>query len=155
MWLRFTSFVVLLLAGAGMGWWLRGWPAACAGMLLAGLAWWLADLARALRVLRSLRDGDTRNLPRMGGGLWGEFADRLRRACSASASAASRTASAGCRSSSRRIQASSNGVILLDAEGRINWCNPTAAAHFGIDTERDHDAAASAISCATRPSRAY
>jgi two-component system phosphate regulon sensor histidine kinase PhoR len=137
MWLRFTSFVVLLVAGAAIGWWLRGWPAACAGMLLAGLAWWVVDLVRALRVLRGLRDGDPQNLPRMGG-LWGEFADRVRRL--------QRIGERRQQDSERRlqefleaIQASSNGVILLDAEGRINWCNPTAAAHFGIDTERDHE----------------
>ncbi len=137
MWLRFTSFVVVLLTGAAVGWWVRGWPAACAGMLLAALAWWFLDVVRALRLLRSLRDGDTHLLPRMRG-LWGEFADRLRRQ--------QRIGERRLQDSERRlqefleaIQASSNGVILLDAEGRINWCNPTAAAHFGIDTGRDNE----------------
>src|SRR6218665_1201543 len=78
MWFRFASFVLLLLAGAGAGWWWRGWPAACAGMLVAGLCWWSLDVLRALRILRSLRDGQLDSLPRMHG-LWGEFADRLRR----------------------------------------------------------------------------
>jgi two-component system phosphate regulon sensor histidine kinase PhoR len=31
------------------------------------------------------------------------------------------------------IQASPNGVVLLDAAGRIEWCNQTAASHFGFD----------------------
>jgi two-component system phosphate regulon sensor histidine kinase PhoR len=35
------------------------------------------------------------------------------------------------------IQASPNGVILLDAEGRIEWCNQTAAGHLGLDAARD------------------
>ncbi len=35
------------------------------------------------------------------------------------------------------IQASPNGVVLIDHEGRIEWCNQTAAAQFGNDAERD------------------
>ncbi|WP_326532737.1 phosphate regulon sensor histidine kinase PhoR [Pseudorhodoferax sp.] len=137
MWLRFSSFVVFMAAGAAAGWWLRGWPAACGGIMLAALAWWLVDVWRALRVLRSLRDGETAALPSMRG-LWGEVADRLRRL--------RRAEQRRLEDSERRlqefleaIQASSNGVMLLDAEGRINWCNPTAASHFGIDIERDRD----------------
>lgn len=35
------------------------------------------------------------------------------------------------------IQASPNGVILLDEQARIEWCNDTAAAHLGLDSQRD------------------
>jgi two-component system phosphate regulon sensor histidine kinase PhoR len=35
------------------------------------------------------------------------------------------------------IQASPNGVILLDEEARIEWCNDTAAAHLGLDAMKD------------------
>jgi two-component system phosphate regulon sensor histidine kinase PhoR len=28
-------------------------------------------------------------------------------------------------------------VVLLDADGRIEWCNQTAAQHFGFDAQRD------------------
>jgi two-component system phosphate regulon sensor histidine kinase PhoR len=35
------------------------------------------------------------------------------------------------------LQNSPNGVILLDERARIEWCNQTAADHFGLDTERD------------------
>lgn len=35
------------------------------------------------------------------------------------------------------LQASPNGVVLLDKEGRIEWCNAMAAAHFGFDSRRD------------------
>jgi two-component system, OmpR family, phosphate regulon sensor histidine kinase PhoR len=37
----------------------------------------------------------------------------------------------------RAIQASPNGVTLLDAEGRIEWCNATASSHLGLDAKRD------------------
>jgi two-component system phosphate regulon sensor histidine kinase PhoR len=36
------------------------------------------------------------------------------------------------------IQASPNGVILLDDEARIDWCNVTAASHLGLDVKKDH-----------------
>jgi len=35
------------------------------------------------------------------------------------------------------IQASPNGVILLDEEARIEWCNETAASHLGLDSLKD------------------
>jgi two-component system phosphate regulon sensor histidine kinase PhoR len=35
------------------------------------------------------------------------------------------------------IQASPNGVLLLDAEDRIEWCNEMAAQHLGIEISRD------------------
>lgn len=35
------------------------------------------------------------------------------------------------------LESSPNGVVLLDEHGRIEWCNGTAASHFGFDPERD------------------
>jgi len=35
------------------------------------------------------------------------------------------------------IQASPNGVILLDEDARIEWCNETAASHLGLDSIKD------------------
>lgn len=35
------------------------------------------------------------------------------------------------------IQASPNGVILLDEQARIDWCNSTAASHLGLDATKD------------------
>ena len=35
------------------------------------------------------------------------------------------------------MQASPNGVVLLDHLGRIEWCNETAAQQFGFDAQRD------------------
>jgi two-component system phosphate regulon sensor histidine kinase PhoR len=35
------------------------------------------------------------------------------------------------------IQASPNGVLLLDEHKRIEWCNQTAAKHLGLDATRD------------------
>jgi len=35
------------------------------------------------------------------------------------------------------LESSPNGVVLLDENGRIEWCNRTAAVHFGFDAQRD------------------
>ena len=35
------------------------------------------------------------------------------------------------------LQATPNGVVLLDAEGRFEWCNQIAAAQLGFDAQRD------------------
>jgi two-component system phosphate regulon sensor histidine kinase PhoR len=35
------------------------------------------------------------------------------------------------------LQASPNGVVILDEQGRIEWCNRVACQHFGLDAERD------------------
>ena len=69
-------------------------------------------------------------------GLWGEIADRARRALRAREQ---RTAQAQARLEEflSAIQASPNGVTLLDAEGRIEWCNQTSADHLGFDRRRD------------------
>jgi two-component system phosphate regulon sensor histidine kinase PhoR len=35
------------------------------------------------------------------------------------------------------IEASPNGVMMLDAGGQIEWCNSVAADHFGLNPQRD------------------
>ena len=35
------------------------------------------------------------------------------------------------------MEASPNGVLLLDAGDQIEWCNRVAADHFGLDPQRD------------------
>lgn len=137
--LRLISFLMLQGLGGLMGAWLapqglqiRG---GLAGMLIAGLLWVLVDFTRGLRLLKWLRDDDVSGVP-LKWGLWGVVAERVRRMV--------RLREAQTRESDHRLQdflaamqASPNGVVLLDAQGRIEWFNQMAAAHFGLDTERD------------------
>lgn len=103
---------------------------------LCGCYAWLAlDGLRGWRLLKWLRSGDTSQIP-LGGGLWGEVLDRVRKLI--------RTRDRVLAESDNRLQeflaalqASPNGVVLLDHEGRIEWCNQTAADHFGLDAQRD------------------
>jgi two-component system phosphate regulon sensor histidine kinase PhoR len=132
---RIGTLVLAQLAGAALGaMQARGWGA-LAGALLASWTWLAVDALRARRVLRWLRDGDQHRAPAQRG-LWGEVADRARRLL--------RQAEHDANGHARRLQdflaalqASPNGVVLLDADGRIEWCNQTAGQHFGFDAERD------------------
>jgi two-component system phosphate regulon sensor histidine kinase PhoR len=103
---------------------------------LAGTYIWLAiDAMRGMRLLRWLRAGDTADIA-LGSGLWGEVFDRIRKLV--------RTRDRALHDSDQRLQdfllalqASPNGVVLLDADGRVEWLNQTAANHFGLDAKRD------------------
>lgn len=108
---------------------------ALAGLVSGGLVWFLLDLSRGARLLRWLRRGNVSNVA-VTSGLWGEVSDRARRLI--------RAREQQTRDSENRLQdflaalqASPNGVVLLDAEGRIEWFNQMAASHFGFDAQRD------------------
>jgi len=132
---RITYFLLWQIAGGGLGLWQGGPWGAALGAALAAWAWFVWDLLRGARVLRWLRNGDLAEVPAMRG-IWGEAADRARRLL--------RRQEAQVRESQDRLQeilaalqATPNGVVLLDAQGRIEWCNQTAANQFGFDAQRD------------------
>lgn len=140
---RFFSLLLLLLVGsfAGFFWgYLRNadavWAWLLTGALSAGLLWWTLDALRGLRVVAWLRSGDLGMAPQMMG-LWGEVVERARRLL--------RERERQIDVSDQRlkdflsaIQASPNGVVLLDAQTQIEWCNQTAADQLGIDSKRDY-----------------
>ncbi len=136
---RFVRFFLFQLIGGGLGRWL--FPVAnpfagfAAGVVLASGLWMLLDLRRGQRLLAWLREGDT-SRPVAVAGLWGEVADRARRLLRQR----DQQVQAGedrLQEFLAAIQASPNGVVLLDAVGRIEWCNQTAAEQFGFDARRD------------------
>ncbi|MEY2801003.1 MAG: hypothetical protein RL513_587 [Pseudomonadota bacterium] len=138
---RLVILVLLLLAGAALGAVVAPSWGAAAGAVVAAICLFVIDLVRAQRLERWLRRVDSGRsqddapFPVMNG-LWGEIADRARRALRASER---RTAQAQARLNEflAAIQASPNGVTLLDPEGRIEWCNQTSADHLGFDPQRD------------------
>ena len=132
---RFFSFLLCELAGGFTGWWLGHDGGMRAGLVAGGLGWLVVDSMRGGRVLRWLRRGDFTAPPAVSG-LWAEVADRARRIL--------RTREQELAESRQRlqeflaaIQASPNGVVLLDPQGRIEWSNQTAAQQFGFDLGRD------------------
>ncbi|MDY0106334.1 MAG: phosphate regulon sensor histidine kinase PhoR [Giesbergeria sp.] len=132
---RFFFFLLWQLAGGGLGWWQSGPWGAALGAATAAWIWFLLDMLRGLRMLSWLRRGDISKAPAMLG-MWGEAVERTRRLVRKQQDLADE--------SHRRLQeilaalqASPSGVVLLDAQGRIEWCNETASEQFGFDAERD------------------
>ena len=117
-------------AGAVLGW-KDAWPGAWAGALL----WLLLDAWRARRLLQALRN-DATGLPAREPGLWGELSERIRKLLRSREQLA-RQAEDRLHEFLEAIQASPNGVVLIDEQGRIEWCNQTAASQLGIDAARD------------------
>lgn len=133
--LRSVELLLLLLGGAAWGWSHGSATGTLIGMLLGALAWIVFDSLRAQRVLRWLAKGEGARMPTVSG-LWGEVAERCRKQF--------RKFDKKIQNSETRlddflaaIQASPNGVVLLDESGRIEWANLTAAAHLGFAPERD------------------
>ena len=136
---RLLRFFLFQLIGGVLGRWLlpvaNPFVGVAAGVVLASGIWILLDLRRGQRLLAWLRDGDA-GRPAAIAGLWGEVAERTRRLLKNQEQQL--LASEGrLQEFLAAIQASPNGVVLLDAMGRIEWCNQTAAAHFGFDPGRD------------------
>ena len=135
MFFRVMVFFCCQVAGGLLGWWQAGPWGAAVGAALAAWLWFVWDMLRGARVVRWLRQGDLVQAPQLHG-LWGEASDRARRLL--------RQLQSQVQESQQRLQevlsalqASPNGVIFLNAEGCIEWSNQIAAAHFGIDVERD------------------
>ncbi len=123
------------LLGAVPGGLLLGTEGAGVGAWLGSLCWALQQLWRAHRLEAWFRGGPLGDPPRLSG-LWREVSDRIRRVL--------RQRDKQVHDHAERlqrylnaIQASPNGVTLLDREGRIEWCNSAASAHLGIDAQRD------------------
>lgn len=136
----FSSFV-LLISGATLGYfWAQSQELQVTfylvvGSLVGAMLWWFWDAIRGLRVVYWLRYGDLAEVPNTFG-LWGTVVDRTRRLL--------RERDRAINASEQRlqdflsaIQASPNGVVLLDENFQIEWCNLTAAFQLGIEPERD------------------
>jgi two-component system phosphate regulon sensor histidine kinase PhoR len=85
-----------------------------------------------MRWLRGAHEGPA---PR-DAGFWGEIGYRIER----SLLALERSAAAERTRLSQFVaamEASPNGVLLLDRGDQIEWCNTRAAEHFGLDPQRD------------------
>lgn len=140
---RWLLLAACALTGGGIGWAFMAGNGLPWGLLLGVLLWLLLDslaLQRLLRWLRSEQSHETLLLmagaqPRLPG-VWGEVADRVRRLLK-KCDQQYGDSQARLDELLAALQASPNGVVLLDAQGRIEWCNQIAAQHFGFDAERD------------------
>jgi two-component system phosphate regulon sensor histidine kinase PhoR len=133
--LRFFLSALAQVLLASVAWWLCGAGAALAAVLLLTWAQLLWENWAAQRVLRWLRKSPSAAEPDLGGN-WGEAATRMRRQLR---EYSQRTAASDARLQEilAALQASPNGITLLDERGAIEWCNHIAQAHFGFEGERD------------------
>jgi len=117
------------------GWWLDGALAAAAGAWLGCMVWVVQQLWRAHRLETWFRAGPVGEPPRLAG-LWREVSDRIRRVLRLREREVQVQVDR-LQHYLEAIQASPNGVTLLDREGRIEWCNSAASQHLGLDAQRD------------------
>lgn len=139
---RFLSFISFLAFGAatGFAWTIyraneKATTDVLIGSLVAGMVWMLIDIWRGYRVRSWLRSGDLTMAPNMAG-WWGVVLERARKLLRER----ERSIAAGeqrLKDFLSAIQASPNGVVMLDANAQIEWCNQTAATQLGIDPVRD------------------
>ncbi|HET7669029.1 MAG TPA: phosphate regulon sensor histidine kinase PhoR [Burkholderiales bacterium] len=120
------AFVVGLIAGAAMGW------AALAGALLLHVVYHARHLAR---LARWAADPVAGNVPE-GKGIWDEVLALVHRFERAAERRELELAEALARFR-RAAQALPDGVIILDGDGRIEWCNDNAAALLALDATAD------------------
>lgn len=129
----------LLALTLGAGWLVAAFSHSITLGLLGcalGAALWLAwDGLRASRVLAWLRLGSAAQTPESVG-VWAEMVEAARKAFKG-LNRKARKSEARLQEFLAAIQASPNGVVLLDKGVAIEWCNFTAAQHLGFDPKRD------------------
>ncbi|MDA7416204.1 phosphate regulon sensor histidine kinase PhoR [Xenophilus arseniciresistens] len=132
---RIALFLIASLGGAVVAGLLSQWRQLWLGAWVGALLWLLGDAWRAQQLVNALRD-DVAGLGVRRMGVWGEIAERVRKLLRVREQQ-TQQAEDRLKEFLAAIQASPNGVILIDDQGRIEWCNQTAAGHLNIDAERD------------------
>ncbi|MDR7096141.1 phosphate regulon sensor histidine kinase PhoR [Hydrogenophaga laconesensis] len=132
---RAIELLLLVALGAVWGWAQESAAITFAGGLVGALAWSFMDGLRARRVMRWLNKGEATRAPNLSGA-WGELVERCRKVIKKLEKKA-QSSDARLEDFLAAIQASPNGVVLLDSSGRIEWSNLTAANHLGFDPQRD------------------
>ena len=123
-----------------LGWLLTQWTHSNAtmgllGCFLGAALWMTWDMAARAVLVRWIQRRDDSKPPKMRG-LWRDLGERIYKSL--------RYQRRKTLDERRRlneflaaIQASPNGVVLLDREGRMDWCNQSASEHLGLDPNED------------------
>jgi two-component system phosphate regulon sensor histidine kinase PhoR len=137
---RLVAAVLAVVAGALAGFFVGG-PlgvavlCTIAGAALGAAVIVLVDAMRGQRLVLWLRGTHEEEAPR-DTGFWGELGYRAERALRGRDKAIKHERGRLDQFLSA-IEASPNGVLLLDEHDQIEWCSSVAADHFGLDLERD------------------
>jgi two-component system, OmpR family, phosphate regulon sensor histidine kinase PhoR len=130
------SLLLWTALAAGLGWWLSGGFVAAVCALAAAILCF-GSMAWKLHRLERWLAGPDLNSDVAWRGLWLEIAQRIQRLIKQRDKQVA-VHEQRLQHFLQAIQASPNGVTLLDDQGRIEWFNDTAAAHLGLDIRRDH-----------------
>ena len=95
----------------------------------------LLDVVRGHRLMAWLRGTQLDTAPR-DTGLWGELGYRIERVVRERDKIIERERGQSGQFLSA-IEVSPNGVLMLDRQDQIHWCNRAAADHFSLDPQRD------------------
>jgi len=144
---RLLTFVLFVLAGGLVGLVLsidinttsmndlHNLPGVAVGILVVAVAWVTLDTLRMSRFLDWIKANNLEPSP-IKAGWWGDMAYRVQRRF--------RQMDTQIGESEKRlddflgaIQASPTGVVLLTADGRLEWFNQMSAQHFGLNIQRD------------------
>jgi two-component system, OmpR family, phosphate regulon sensor histidine kinase PhoR len=133
---RFTLFLIAFCVGFFSAITLFSLKNAAWGGLLGVLSWLAWDSWRFMQFDRQLRNAQAGLAIEDSTGVWGQLIQRVRSLL--------RSKDQMLEHSDQRlqdflqaIQASPNGVLLLDSQGRIEWCNQTGAQLLELDAQRD------------------
>ena len=132
---RLLFALFLLLVTITCGYWLQGSGGVWIAAVCVLMALLFNDYEKGHRLERWLRRGDPTAEAHVSG-FWGELVDRIRRGYKSRDQLALQHQQR-LQEFLSAIQASPNGVLLLDPDGRIEWCNQTAALHLGVHEQRD------------------
>ena len=109
--------------------------AALVGAILGSYLWLLRDLRQETTLLVWLRKGDLQIDVKLAG-VWRQIYERVRKHLRERERAA-KDSDDRLKDFLDALQASPNGVVLLDANGAIEWFNQTASVHYGFEPGRD------------------
>ena len=132
---RTLSLFFWMGVAAIAGYWLQPNSGHLLGAFFVCLLTVIKDLWKGQKITQWLRHNNVQEPPQMGG-IWGDLIDRMRRILNEQRKKTQNEAQK-LQDFLLAIQASPNGVVLLDPDGRIEWCNQTAALHLGMDAKRD------------------
>lgn len=134
-WPRALILPILLLLFSALLWGTAG-PLTAAVFLAAALALRLIVYLRCLGALDNwLADPEGRAVPDSSG-QWGELYSRLNKMVRKQRQDRERRIAA-LHDMEQATSALPEGVVILDEADHIEWCNPLAEQHFGLDNKRD------------------
>ena len=134
-WGKPLTTLALLALAALIVWPLAG-PVAALGAFSAGLlAWLFRHLRNLYQFRRWLRDPSVAAVPQ-GSGLWESAYAALFRLVRSQSQSESKL-SAALERFRQAGAAMPDGMVILDEGDRIEWCNPRAEQHLGIELARD------------------